>query len=106
MARNSYDLEGELEDEFEEELEGDGEEFLGGAARAVDGLLGEEELELEGELEDEFEASVGGTVRTAGFLPPVVGREYEDEDEAEEFFRKIRRASTRPGRSWDHWPRP
>src|SRR6266581_4302068 len=112
MARNSYDLEGELESEFEDEFEGEledeGEEFLGGVARAVDGLLGEEEMEYEDEFESEYEgeleeesedeseseyedeAFLGGIARIAGSLLGAGEGEYEDE--AEEFFGKIGRA--------------
>jgi hypothetical protein len=74
------ELEGEFEAEFEDEDEG--EEFFGGVASALGGLLGEEEGE------DEDEAFLGGIARIAGSL---LG-ESEDEDEAEEFFGRIGRA--------------
>ena len=86
------ELEAELEDEFETEDEDEfededeGEEFFGGVARALGGLLGEEEGEDEDE--DEDEAFLGGIARIAGSL---LG-ESEDEDEAEEFFGRIGRA--------------
>ena len=70
------ELEGEFEDEFEAEDEG--EEFFGGIASALGGLLGEEE--------DEDEAFLGGIAPIAGSL---LG---ESEDEAEEFFGRIGRA--------------
>jgi hypothetical protein len=74
------ELEGEFEDEFEDEDEG--EEFFGGVASALGGLLGEEE--------DEDEAFLGGIARIAGSL--LGESEDEDEDEAEEFFGRIGRA--------------
>jgi hypothetical protein len=85
---DEFELEAELEDEFEAEFEGEfededeGEEFLGGVASALGGLLGEEEDE------DEDEAFLGGIANIAGSL---LG-ESEDEDEAEEFFGRIGRA--------------
>jgi hypothetical protein len=88
------ELEAELEDELEGEFEGEfededeGEEFFGGVARALGGLLGEEEGE--GEDEDEDEAFLGGIARIAGSL--LGESEDEDEDEAEEFFSRIGRA--------------
>lgn len=88
------ELEGEFEDEFEDEGEGEGEgeEFFGGVASALGGLLGEEE----GEDEDEDEAFLGGIGRVAGSL---LG-EGEDEDEAEEFFGRIGRAFKKSAPFW------
>ena len=82
---DEFELETELEDELETELEtefedeDEGEEFFGGVAQALGGLLGEEEGE------DEDEAFLGGIASLAGSL---LG-ESEDEDEAEEFFGRI-----------------
>ncbi|MGO9558309.1 MAG: hypothetical protein ACLPQS_09700 [Acidimicrobiales bacterium] len=61
----------ELEDEFEAEAEDEfeGEDFLGGLAKGLGGLLGEGEFEDEFEGEEEFE--------------------YEDEFEGEEFLSRI-----------------
>jgi hypothetical protein len=78
------ETEGEFEDEFEDE--GEDEQFFGGVAQALGGLLGEEE----GESEDEGEAFLGGIAQLAGSL---LGQgEGEDEDEAEEFFGRLGRA--------------
>ncbi len=94
------EFEAEAEDEFEDEFEGElededeGEEFLGGIAQALGGLLGqgEGEEEYESEDEDENEAFLGGIAQLAGSLFGQGEGEFEDEDEAEEFFGRIGRA--------------
>ncbi|WP_187363828.1 hypothetical protein [Streptomyces piniterrae] len=114
---------GEGEGEEEYELEEEGEEFHGGSLRAGVGRFGEgeEEYELEaeeelegeyeGEFEDELEAMLegeyeeegegeeflGGLVRAAGSLlgegegEEEYELEAEYEDEGEEFFRRVGR---------------
>lgn len=88
------ELEDELEDEdeFEDEDEDEGEEFFGGIAQALGGMLGEGEEEYESEDEDEDEAFLGGIAQLAGSLLGQGQGEGEDEDEAEEFFGRIGRA--------------
>jgi hypothetical protein len=112
-AELEYETEDEYEDEYEDEWEGEDEDFfpmLGGIARAVGGMLGgggggggdsEYEDEWEGEDEVELEAEDEAFLGALGPIAKVVGGlfgggdgeiegEFEDEDEAEEFFGRIR----------------
>jgi hypothetical protein len=76
-------VEGELEDELEGEFED--EEFLGGVARAVGGLLGQGEGESESEFEDEWEGEYEGEYEFE------FEAEAEAEEEGEGFVNPVRR---------------
>ena len=89
----------EYELENEDELEGEGEEFLGTIARGAGSLMGEGEEELEGEAEEEYEGEgeefLGTIARGVGGLMGEGEEELEGEaegeyeEEGEEFFGKI-----------------
>ncbi|WP_072805420.1 hypothetical protein [Rhodococcoides yunnanense] len=100
----------EYEDEFEVELEDEGESLVGGLSSLTGSVLGEAEDEdewedeLEGEYEDELELELedeNEDFSSLSGLSPSIAAEYEDElegdreeeaeQEAEEFFKNIGR---------------